>query len=311
MKLMGKTILSGLLVGVAAGAFTAGFASPAHAGALSYSTLAISNFQILDSGGAQYNVSDFDVLEVGNFTKAEAALNGTGTVGSHPSDVNLQCIGPSCAGIGENDFAQQGGPPFGQFSRADAQLIGAGISGVPNTPSSVTTTTVAEIQLNQASEATSGSNTGTGTRFSFSLANDDSLTFNFDADAALRAMLEQDDVIAFAGVAWSLSVLDAAGASVFEFSPNAAGPGAACSLNTSISTLDDADGLVEYNCAGAFTTTTPVLLAGQNYTLSINHESSARGEVAFGAPVPEPAAAALLGLGLLGVAVVRRRAHKA
>ena len=310
MKPMGKTILTGLLVGVAAGALTAGFASTAHAGVLSYSTLAISNFQIFKSDGSQYDVSDFDVLEVGNFTKAEAALNGTGTIGSDPADVNHQCIG-SCAGIGENNFAQQP-PPLGQFSRADAQLIGAGISGVPNTPNSVTTTTVAEIQLNQVSEATSGSNTGTGTRFSFSQANDDSLTFSFDADAALRAMLEQDDVLAFAGVAWSLSILDAAGASVFEFSPNAAGPGAACSLNTSISTLDDADGLVEYNCAGAFTTTTPVLSAGQAYTLSINHESSARAEVALAPPqVPEPAAAALLGLGLLGVAVVRRRAHKA
>ena len=307
MKFMGKTILNGLLVGVAAGAFTAGFASSANAGALSYSTLAISNFQIFDSGGTQYSVGDFDVLEVGNFTKAEAALNGTGVIGSNPMDVNLQCVGPSCAGIGENNFAQQ--PlPLGQFSRADAQLIGAGISGVPNTPNSVTTTTVAEIQLNQESEATSGSNTGTGTRFSFSLANDDTLTFDFNADATLRAMLEQDDVIAFAGVAWSLSILDAAGSSVFEFAPTGAGPGAPCSLNTSISTLDDDDGLVQFGCSGNFTTTTPVLSAGQNYTLSINHESSARGEVAFGPPQgPEPAAAALLGLGLLGVFAVRRR----
>jgi hypothetical protein len=308
MKPKGKTILTGLLVGVAAGALTAGFASTAHAGVLSYSTLAISNFQIFKGDGSQYDVSDFDVLEVGNFTKAEAALNGTGTIGSDPADVSHQCIG-SCAGIGENNFAQQ--PlPLGQFSRADAQLIGAGISGVPNTPNSVTTTTVAEIQLNQESEATSGSNTGTGTRFSFSLANDDSLTFDFNADATLRAMLEQDDVIAFAGVAWSLSILDAAGSSVFEFAPTGAGPGAPCSLNTSISTLDDDDGLVEFGCSGSFTTTTPVLSAGQNYTLSINHESSARGEVAFGAPVPEPAAAALMGLGLLGVVAMRRRAHK-
>jgi hypothetical protein len=329
MRHLGKTVLNGLLLGAAAGALTVGFASKSFAGALAFSTFEISNFQILKANGSQYDVGDFDVLEIGDFTKAEASLNGAGTVATHPSDVPQQCIG-ACGGIGENDFSRQGGP-LGQFSRADAVLSGAGLSGVPDTPNSVTARSVAEVQLNEATgEGTAGSNLGTGSRFSFVPESDGSLTFRFDATPMLEALLEQPDIQAFASVAWSLSILDGAGNQVFAWAPDGLAGGILCnggseeanagctettdpfSLNTSIATLDSGDGLVTYNPGtGTFEVTSPILLAGGNYTLSINQESAANASVSPAPQVPEPAAAALLGLGLLGLAGVRRRFQKA
>jgi hypothetical protein len=312
MKIMGKTILKGLLVGVAAGALTAGFVSTANAGAVVYSTLQISNF-IISGGGGQLDLSDFDPsINISNSSGANTTLNGAGLSASDSAagdvDVSLVCQG-NCGGFAENQFAQTPFPPIDQFTRADSQLIGAGITGVPGaSQDSVTATTVAEIQLNQLSNATGGADTGTVTRFSFS-GIDDALTFDFDADAFLFAELEADGLNAQSSVSWSLSILQDGVGPIFTFAPNAVGAGSPCSLNMTIGTLSD-NGPQTYACSGSFSTTTPVLDADLNYTLVINHVNEVRGAVGE-LQVPEPEAAALLGLGLLGLAAVRRRSRKA
>lgn len=301
MRYLGKTILNGLLLGAAAGALTVGFASKSHADALAFSTLQISNFVVL-AGGTQLSPSDFDVLNVGDFTKSESTLNGVGTVSTNPSDAALVCQG-NCAGIGENDFSQQ--PlPASQFSRADAVLTGSAV-----TPGGANSSTVAEVQLNTPSTGTAGANTGTGTEFSFVLGQDQAITFEFDADAFIRTMLTDPDVIAFASTAWSLAIQDPTGAAVFTFVPTGSGAGDPCSLQLSSTVLSVADNSV--SCSGHFSTTTPVLSAGVTYTLAINHETAANATLgAAPPPVPEPAAAGLLGLGLLGLARLRWRLRK-
>ena len=312
MKIKGKTILKGLLVGVAAGALTAGLASTANAGAIVYSTLEISNFTISGAGG-QLDLSDFDPgINISNSSGANTTLNGAGSSLSDSAagdtDVNMVCQG-NCGGFAQNQFAQTPFPPVDQFSRADAQLLGAGITGVPGaSQDSVTATTVAEIQLNQVSNASAGSDTGTVTRFSFS-GIDDALTFDFDAAAELFAELQEDGLNAQSSVGWSLSILQDGVGSIFSFAPNATGPGSPCSLNMTIGTLTN-NGPQTYACSGSFSTTTPVLDADLTYTLVINHVNEVRGAVGE-AQVPEPEAAALLGLGLLGLAAVRRRVRKA
>ena len=305
-----KSVLSRLLLGAASGVLAVASISESNAGTLAFSSLTISNFQIFKSDGTQFDVSEFDLLRFGNFTKAEAELDGVGAVGADASDVGLQCVG-ACGGVGQNDFGLQGGP-LGHFSRADAVLAGAGVSGL-SVPDSVTSSSVAEIQLNAPGAATSGSNTGAGSSFSFMLDNDDSLTFAFDAEAVLRTMLGQDDVMAFAGLAWGVSLWDATGNLVFNFAPTGAGGGDPCSLNRGIAVLDDGPGGASYACTGSFAATSPVLSAGETYTLSIHHESAARGEGRAGpgpAPVPEPAALGVLGAGLLGLAAARRRMRR-
>lgn len=300
MRYLGKTILNGLLIGAAAGAATVGFASKSYADALAFSSLEISNFVVL-SGGSQLNAGDFDVLQIGNFGKSEATLDGSGNVSSNPNDPSLICIG-SCGGIGQNDFSQQ--PlPASQFSRADAVLTGAAI-----VPGGANSSTVAEVQLNTTpSTGTAGSNTGTGTLFSFNLANDQALTFEFNGDAFLRTMLTDPDVNSFASMAWSLGIQDPSGATIFSFVPTGAGGGDPCSLNQSITVLDPGDD--SYTCSGAFSTTTGVLDADVTYRLVINHESAANAAITA-VPAPEPAAAGLLGLGLIGLARLRRRMAK-
>jgi len=297
MKIKGKTILKGLLVGVAAGALTAGLASTANAGAIAYSSLLISNFVVLDENRAQFGPEDFN-LTIGNFTKAEAELNGIGSIGTNASDVLLQCQdggSGNCGPIGQNNFAQQ--PPIQQFSRGDAVLTGAAVL-----PGGANSSTVAEVQLNTPSSGTSGSNTGTGTQFSFVLDEDQALTFEFDAVGTLHALLEEDDVMAFAGLGWSLSIAELeSGAEVFAFAPSC--------INASRTVVNA--GEQNYSCVDSFSATTGLLSFGVEYLLSINHESAANAELADDVDVPEPEAAALLGLGLLGLAAVRRRVRKA
>ena len=335
MRHLGKTVLNGLLMGAAAGALTVGFASKSYAGALAFSTLENSNFRIFNSDGSQVDFSDLDVLEIGDFTNAGATLNGSGVTASDSvnpsnSDVAMQCVG-DCAGIAENDYSRQAGP-LRQFARADAVLSGAGITGT-GADSSVTARSVAEVQLNQTSTGTANSAQGTSSRFSFTPDAAGALTFSFDATPEMMVLLEQDDVSAFASIAWSVSVArEGEGAeedeTVFSFVPDGLVGGILCAgddpstvedenatcmenadpftLNTSISTLSAGPAITYDPGTGTFSATTPILAAGENYVLSINEVSTANANVVI-SEVPEPAAAALFGFGLLGLAGLRRR----
>lgn len=304
--------LGRLVAGAAAGAAALAFAQTAGAAAIAFSTLEVNNFQIFNGSGDQYAAGDFDVLEVSNFTKAEAMLDGSGMIGTNASDVTLKCVG-ACAGIAQNDFGQQGGP-IGQFSRADAVMSGAGVSGL-NGSDSVSARSVAEVQLSANGEGTAGSNVGSGSRFSFSLANDDVLDFRFDAQPYLRAMLEDQDVMSFSSVAWSVTVMDASNNLVFSWSPNGVAGGVfggselldPFSVNTSVSVLAPGDTIYDPG-TGSFRAVTNVLSAGQTYTVSINEESAANAELVVDAQqVMEPASVGVLGFALVGLAAVARR----
>lgn len=316
MRHLGKTILHGLLLGAAAGALTMSFASTSHAAAIAYSTLQISGFQFLQADGSPFGAGAFDPLTPTNNTAAEARLNGSGPTGDDitngNSDVVLQCAG-DCGGIAQNDFGMQGGSS--QFSRADAQLFGDSLGA------GLAANSVAEVQLNIPSNGSSSSNVGTVTDFSFSDV-DGALRIRFDATPEMFASLDELGG-AFAGLAWHIAITDGAGDQIFSWAPDGTIGGLVCDspdadANDTCSEIADpfalnnsvgvgSAGQIAYDPGqGTFVAVMPIFDADQTYTVTILHKTSVQAVQS----VPEPAAAGMLGVGLLGLIGLRRRRRR-
>lgn len=300
-----------------------GVAGTAHAGAKAFMNLIIDDFVINKSGGAQYVVSDFDSLSLidtlnnsSNFDGADPdsiqesdATSGIRTATltnplQNTANAPLSCVDDGsgdCAGIVENDFTQQ--PQLQQFARADSLLQGSIIGGFSGgvTPEA-TASQVSEVQINTLNgSGSSDSSVSNSTEFSFSLDNDDTMTFAFNASSAYHLLMNQPDFGAQVNRAFTITISDTGtGLPVFSFNPGV--------LNFA-RTIQDIDDISDTISSQPFTVTTPTLLAGTTYDLSIAG-STGVGAVVTQAAVPEPATLALLSAGLLGMGAASRRRRK-
>lgn len=186
----------------------------------------------------------------------------------------------------DKHFLQFGAPPAlpGSFAYADQYLAGA-----------------------QALTRADGGQAGmrsVGT-FAFALGAGDTLTVSFDATALTEATLRDPlgpDAQAAARLAWRISMVDlTSGLGVFSFAPEQpSGQGA-------LGRASAEPGSSRYNPGTlTFNASTPFFGPNRSYQMAIHHDTLADPMQRAGA-VPAPASLALLGLGLLALATLRRR----
>lgn len=311
-------------------ALVAGFGASgvAHADVVATSVLEVTNLLFKTTAGVQLDISSFTspiIQDTGTNTAALtgfATVSNTGSVlGGGPMDIAQACVGAVCPG--QNNFSHSPTSPAlpaagSQMTRSDSLVTGSPVTGLGQ-PLGGNARTITQVLLTGAGVGNGDSDVGVNTLFTFSLAQAQAINISFQADLFLRAFLSPDVTFGSSAAATSkltFSLVNVGtGTEVFAWAPNGLvgviSGGTELldgdNLNTSRTAL--APGLdLSVDLAGSqsFSANTNIISAG-TYQFVISHVVGADGTQL----VPEPGTMFLAGLGLLGVALSRRRSQGA
>jgi len=290
----------------------------ANAAVLASSTFTINNFVISDaSTGNALNLGSFSTIVATNNAGVAADLNG-GALSANDgfnqsfldpnTDLGQVCVG-NCTSIPtENNFTVLTPPvTSGNFGHADQFLagssidLGAGAGALAQVRS--------DVSLVGTGEGSADANVGLDATFIFSLMNP--IQIGFDFNAVLDLIAHADPGTTFPGNAQASSGLEITlselntGNVVFDFSNFDSGLRTGCDLGHTINRNAPFNGTSSYNCTDTFSATTGILSNQNTYQLSIRQTVDSDALL-----IPEPGTIALLGAGLFGLGMARRRRNK-
>jgi hypothetical protein len=294
------------LVAATAAALSLGFAGSASADSVALGELAITDFVILHSGGAQYSIGDFTTITVQNTGQATEQFGANPVVstsaGPVPGNITLAqvCTGAGCPPNNTYNFVPT--PGF-VGSRSDADLTGSIIVAGGATANQVSETILSNPP---GGNGTGSSTLQNGSEFTFSMAQADSITFQFNGRSLVTTTVDAGAIFgsqSTAGTLFTISITNLnTGANVFTFTPT--------DLNFTNSRSSPGTTSVDTG-VDAYSSTSPVLLANVLYGLSIQSNTSDSAILVIPGQTPEPATLLLVGAGLLGIGALRRRRSNA